>query len=70
MARCLLGVLFVTAGLVALASATRGNLTLNQEPAPTTGGVRLRETEAVTRSGTSRTLFRPLPTMNISFSLN
>lgn len=69
MVRCLLGVLVITAGLVALASATRGNLTAKEEPA-STGGPRLRESEAFAQSGASRTLFRPLPALDIAFSLN
>ena len=69
MARCLLGVLVVTAGLVALASAARGNLPLNPQPART-GGTRLREMETVTLSGVPRTLLRPLPALDIRFSLN
>lgn len=68
MVRCLLGVLFVAAGLAALASTQRRISTLEEEPAPS--GPRLREMEAVTLSGASRTLFRPLPALNLSFSLN
>lgn len=69
MVRCLLGALVLTAGLVALASATRGALMIREEPA-STGGPRLRETEVFARSGASRTLFRPLPALDIAFSLN
>ena len=50
MARYLLGVLVVVAGLVALTSAARGATSVNPQPA-STGGPRLQETEAVTRSG-------------------
>jgi len=69
MVRCLLAALFVTAGLVALASTNRRILTHRESPAPS-DGPRLRETEAVALSGASRTLLRPLPALNISFSLN
>jgi hypothetical protein len=71
MARCLLGVFVVTAGLVALASMTRGNFTAHpQTPAPTTGGTRLREMEVSATPGSNRTMFRVLPALNLSFSLN
>ena len=69
MARYLLGVLVVVAGLVALTSAARGATSVNPQPA-STGGPRLQETEAVTRSGVSRTLLRPLAALDIRFSLN
>ncbi len=70
MARCLLGVFVVTAGLVALASMARENFTPQpQTPAPT-GGNRLREMEVSAASGSSRTLFRVLPALDLSFSLN
>lgn len=69
MVRCLLGVLFVTAGLLALASTNRKISTLQEKPVPT-GGPRLRETEEVALSGVSRILLRPLPALNIAFSLN
>lgn len=69
MARCLLGVLLVTAGLVALTSASRGNLPPNPQPADH-GGTRLRETETIALSGVPRTLLRPLPALDIRFSLN
>lgn len=69
MVRCLLGVLVVAAGLVALAATNRRILTLPEEPAPSSGP-RLRETEAVASSGANRTLLRPLPARNLSFSLN
>lgn len=69
MVRCLLGVLFVAAGLAALASNNRRISTLTEEPAPS-GGPRLRETEAVALSGASRTLFRPVPALDLYFSLN
>lgn len=69
MVRLLFGALVLTVGLVALASTTRGAVTKNEEPA-STGGPRLGESEALAQSGTSRTLFRPLPALNIAFSLN
>lgn len=69
MVRCLLGVLFVTAGLVALATMNRRILTLQEKPVPA-GGPRLRETEEVALSGASRILLRPLPALDIAFSLN
>lgn len=69
MVRCLLGVLFVAAGLAALASTHRHIGIHQEEPAPSSGP-RLREMEAVTLSGASRTLFRPLPALDLSFSLN
>jgi hypothetical protein len=69
MARCLLGVLVVTAGLVVLASASRGNLPLHPQPART-GGTRLRDMETIALSGAPRTLLRPLPALDIRFSLN
>jgi hypothetical protein len=69
MVRCLLGVLFITAGLVALASTNRRILILQEKPVPT-GGPRLRETEEVALSGASRILLRPLPALDIAFSLN
>jgi hypothetical protein len=69
MARCLLGVFVVTAGLVALASVARGNFTPEQKPAPTSGS-RLRDMEAVTSVSPGRTVFRVLPTLNLAFSLN
>ncbi len=69
MVRCLLGVFFLTAGLLALASTNRRNLTFQKKP--TSSGVpRLRESEAVALSGASRTLLRPLPALGIAFSLN
>jgi hypothetical protein len=70
MARCLLGVLVVTAGLVALASATRRTSTLLPQSTPTHDGPRLRDMEIATLSGVSRTLLRPLPALNLYFSLN
>jgi hypothetical protein len=69
MVRCLLGVLVVAAGLVALAATNRKILTLPEEPAADSGP-RLREAEAVASSGASRMLLRPLPALNLSFSLN
>lgn len=69
MVRCLLGVFVVAAGLVALAASNRRKLTLREEPAPS-GGPRLREAAAVALSGASRTLLRPLPALDLSFSLN
>lgn len=69
MVRLLFGALVLTVGLVALVSTTRGALPKNEEPA-STGGPRLRESEALAQSGASRTLFRPLPALNIAFSLN
>jgi len=69
MVRCLLGVLVITAGLVALASVTQEALTVKEEPA-SNGEPRLRETEAFAQSGASRTLLRPLPALDIAFSLN
>ena len=69
MVRCMLGVLVIVAGLVALTSTTRGALTVKEEPA-SPGGSRLRETETLARSGANRTLLRPLPALNIAFSLN
>ncbi len=69
MVRCLLGVLFLTAGLVALASTNRRILPLQEKPVPT-GGPRLRQTEEVALSGVYRILLRPLPALDLSFSLN
>jgi hypothetical protein len=69
MARCLLGVFVVTAGLVALASAARETRSSVQKPAPV-GGNRLREMETLTVAGTSRTLLRPAPLFDLPFSLN
>ena len=69
MSRCLLGVLVVTAGLMALASAARETRSLQENPAPV-GGNRLRETETVTLSGASRTLLRPAPAFDLRFSIN
>lgn len=69
MVRCLLGVLFVAAGLVALASTNRKIPPHQEKPTPNSGP-RLREIEAVNVSGVSRTLFRPLPALDLSFSLN
>jgi hypothetical protein len=69
MVRCLLGVLVVAAGLAALASTNRKILTLSKEPA-STRGPRLSEAKAVALSGARRTLFRPLPALDFSFSLN
>jgi hypothetical protein len=70
MVRCLLGLLVITAGLVVLASANRGKFTVGNEEPASGGGPRLRETEAFAQSGASRTLFRPLPALDIAFSLN
>ena len=69
MARCLLGVLVVTAGLAALASAARETRSSVRQPAPV-GGNRLRKKETVTVSGTPRTLLRPAPLFDLPFSLN
>jgi hypothetical protein len=69
MVRCVLGVLVVAVGLVALATTNRRNLTIREEPAPS-GGPRLKEAAAVALSGASRTLLRPLPALDLSFSLN
>lgn len=69
MGRCLLGVLVLTAGLVALASAARESRTSVQEPAATSGN-RLREMGAVAVSGTARTLLLPAPAFDLRFSLN
>jgi hypothetical protein len=69
MGRCLLGVLVVTAGLVALASAARETRSSVRETAPI-GGPRLRETEALAVSGASRTLLRPAAAFDLRFSLN
>jgi hypothetical protein len=70
MVRCFLGVLVVAVGLVALASTNRRNSTPPEETAAPSGGPRLRETEAFDLSGWRRTLLRPLPALDISFSLN
>jgi hypothetical protein len=69
MVRCLLGVLVLTAGMVALASVARENSPSDQGPTPNRGG-RLREMEVTTATGVSRTLFQPLPAVNLGFSLN
>jgi hypothetical protein len=69
MVRCLLGALVLTTGLVALISAVQGALSESEESA-STSGPRLRETEAIARSGASRMLFRPLPALDMTFSLN
>lgn len=69
MVRCLFAVMVVTVGLAALASTNRRNVTLRERPAPS-GGPRLRDSEAVALCGASRTLLRPLPALDISFSLN
>jgi hypothetical protein len=69
MARCLLGVFVVTAGLVALASATRETCSSVRQPAPA-GGNRLRKRETLTVSGAPRTLLRPAPLFDLPFSLN
>ncbi len=69
MVRCLLGVLFVAAGLAALASTQR-RISTYQEGSARSSGPRLREMEAVTLSGASRTLLRPLPALDLAFSLN
>ncbi|HZV03551.1 MAG TPA: hypothetical protein VE999_00540 [Gemmataceae bacterium] len=69
MVRCLLGVFVIAAGLAALASTNRKIVTLSKEPA-SNGGSRLREAKAVALSGASRTLLRPLPALDLSFSLN
>jgi hypothetical protein len=69
MVRCLLGVFILTAGFVALASANRKTSTHQEEPT-SRGGPRLRESEVVALSGASRTLLRPLPALDLSFSLN
>ncbi len=69
MARCLLGVLVVAAGLVALTSTSREVRSLTRKPA-SKGGNRLRETVSVTVAGAPRTLFRPAPRFSLQFSLN
>jgi len=69
MARCLLGVLVVTVGLVALSSAAWETRSSLRQTTPLRG-TRLRETEAVTASGISRTLLRPMPAFDLRFSLN
>jgi hypothetical protein len=69
MARCLLGVLVVTAGLAALASAARETRSSVRQPAPA-GRNRLRERETLTVSGIPRTLLRPAPLFDLPFSLN
>lgn len=68
MARCLLA-LVVAAGLVALASATRGTRLPAEESNPMDGN-RLRETETVSLAGTPRTLLRIAPAFGLEFSLN
>jgi hypothetical protein len=68
MARCLLA-LVVAAGLVALASATRGTR-LPAEGSKPMDGNRLRETEIVNLAGTPRTLLRIAPAFGLEFSLN
>jgi hypothetical protein len=69
MARCLFGVLVVAAGLVALTSAAWEARSSVRAPAPE-GGNRLRKTETTTVSGTPRTLLRPAPLFDLTFSLN
>lgn len=69
MVRCLVGVLVVAVGLAALATTNRRILTHREEAAPRSGP-RLREAQAVALSGVSRTLLRPLPALDLSFSLN
>jgi hypothetical protein len=69
MSRCLLGVLVVAAGLVALTSTARETRSSVRKPASTDGN-RLRETASVTVAGAPCTLFRPAPRFNLSFSLN
>jgi hypothetical protein len=69
MSRCLLGVLVVAAGLVALTSTPRETRSSVRKAAPK-GGNRLWETASVTVAGAPRTLFRPAPRFNLSFSLN
>ena len=69
MSRCLLGVLFVTAGLVALTSTARETRS-SVRKAVSMNGNRLQETTSATVAGAPRTLFRPAPRFNLSFSLN
>jgi hypothetical protein len=67
----LLGVLVVTAGLIALASANRGNRLAAKQPTPTpTGGPRLRGSETATPTPAPRTLVRVAPAFGLQFSLN
>lgn len=70
MARCLLGVLVVTAGLAALASAARQTRSVQEKPTAPLGGNRLRDMMALTPCGASRTLLRPAPAFDLRFSLN
>jgi hypothetical protein len=67
--RCLLGVLVVSMGLVALVSTTREVVPVPRQPA-SNSGARLHDSDAVAVSGVSRTLLRPLPAANLYFSLN
>jgi hypothetical protein len=69
MARCLLGVFVLTAGLVALASAAKETRSAVQKTAATSGN-RLRERGVVAVSGTARTLLLPAPAFDLRFSLN
>jgi hypothetical protein len=69
MVRCLVGLFVLTAGLVALSSATKETRSSVQQTT-LTSGVRLRETEAVAASGASRTLLLPAPVFGAAFSLN
>jgi hypothetical protein len=67
----LLGVLVVTAGLVALASVNRGNRLAAKQPTPApTGGTRLRQNPIVTPTQAPRTLVRIAPAFGLQFSLN
>jgi hypothetical protein len=73
MGRCLLGVLVLTAGLMALATAAREISSPVSESMPettATSGNRLRGWEVVAVSGTARTLLVPAPARDLRFSLN
>jgi hypothetical protein len=70
MARCLIGLFVLTVGLVALTSTAKENRSSIQQPTVSSGGPRLRETEAFAASGASRTLLLPAPVFGASFSLN
>ena len=69
MGRCLLGILVLTAGLVALTStAKEARSSVPQTPA--TKGDRPRATQTVVASGAPRTLLLPAPAFGLAFSLN
>ncbi len=69
MGRCLLGVLILTAGLAALASAAKETRSSVAETT-TTKKDNPRATQAVAASGALRTLLLPAPAFDIRFSLN